>query len=323
MLLSIEQLFDYHVFVVPNRFSIDSHTTFRVHPPPSSFIIHMGPVALMLLSIIAAMGCYHEITIISYNVHRASNVPWIRSLCYYYLFTLLYLFYGDSIARHVNDALIAANDNAVDVIDASTAPRDDVRNDAIAAAAAGIPPATSVVVSGGVGGISDFLESVERFHPTTSFVLYVIGLAAGFLPLTIKAAKRGVGGKKRRSKGGGTGESSTSSVASALPPSRLEPHQPPSNSSSATALLKKQFVIFAWSHMALLLILFPSHFAVVNIAVGGHLWFLIPVSIVIFNDIAAYVFGFCFGKLPFLIVGNERVLRRIKFPILLAIITIR
>ena len=91
----------------------------------------MGPVALMLLSIIAAVGCYHEITIISYNVHRASNVPWIRSLCYYYLFTLLYLFYGDSIARHVNDALIAANDNAVDVI-ASTAARDDVRNDVTA-----------------------------------------------------------------------------------------------------------------------------------------------------------------------------------------------
>ena len=58
---------------------------------------------------------------------------------------------------------------------------------------------------------------------------------------------------------------------------------------------KFQFGQFAWTHMALMLIVAQSHFVINNIF-EGLIWFLLPVSFVISNDIFAYVFGFFFGK---------------------------
>ena len=270
----------------------------------------MGPVALMLLSDSLAVGCYYEVTTISYNVHKAANVPLIRSLSWYYLFTLLHLFYGDTLIRHLNDYLWAT--------DAFGEERSIAEDDAV-----------SDVVGGGssdVNRISEILKVVERFHPTTSFVLYVCGVTVGFLPLVIRRKRRrsgpdGKGRRKRSRSGDGIGvngdvdgqKNNDASSASAteskepLSPASPEPCSTTSGVSSSlasscssttstTMLLKKQFVIFTWSHMALFFFLFPSHFAVLNISVGGHLWFLIPVSIVIFNDISAYIFGFFFGR---------------------------
>ena len=69
----------------------------------------MGPVALMLLSTVLAIGCFHEVTLLCYNVYRAADVPLIRSLSWYYLFATLYFFYADSLAKHANDYLTSGS----------------------------------------------------------------------------------------------------------------------------------------------------------------------------------------------------------------------
>ncbi|KAJ2795622.1 phosphatidate cytidylyltransferase, partial [Coemansia helicoidea] len=52
---------------------------------------------------------------------------------------------------------------------------------------------------------------------------------------------------------------------------------------------------FAWTHMALALVVIQSQFMIENIF-EGIFWFLLPIALVIVNDIFAYVFGFFFGR---------------------------
>ncbi|GAA5952289.1 hypothetical protein JCM21900_000476 [Sporobolomyces salmonicolor] len=61
------------------------------------------------------------------------------------------------------------------------------------------------------------------------------------------------------------------------------------------ANLRRQFGLFGWIHMSLLLIVVSSHFIVNNI-LEGMIWFWIPASLVIMNDVAAYVCGMLFGR---------------------------
>ncbi|KAI5479754.1 phosphatidate cytidylyltransferase [Pseudohyphozyma bogoriensis] len=61
------------------------------------------------------------------------------------------------------------------------------------------------------------------------------------------------------------------------------------------AQLRRQFGLFGWIHMSLLLIVVSSHFIVNNI-LEGLIWFWQPVSLVIMNDIAAYACGMLFGR---------------------------
>ena len=58
---------------------------------------------------------------------------------------------------------------------------------------------------------------------------------------------------------------------------------------------KFQFTQFAWTHMALFLIVVQAHFIMNNIF-EGMIWFFLPVSLVIINDIFAYVCGITFGR---------------------------
>ena len=81
--------------------------------------------------------------------------------------------------------------------------------------------------------------------------------------------------------------------------------------------LRRQFGLFGWIHMSLLLIVVSSHFIVDNILevrpsprrrsspslsrtdlarAQGMIWFWVPVSLVIMNDVAAYVCGMLFGR---------------------------
>ncbi|KAI8979920.1 cytidylyltransferase family-domain-containing protein [Pilobolus umbonatus] len=60
-------------------------------------------------------------------------------------------------------------------------------------------------------------------------------------------------------------------------------------------LYKRQFRQFGWMHMALLFIVFQSHFIVNNI-LEGLIWFFLPTSLVICNDIFAYICGFFWGR---------------------------
>ncbi|XP_057298258.1 phosphatidate cytidylyltransferase 2-like [Hydractinia symbiolongicarpus] len=58
---------------------------------------------------------------------------------------------------------------------------------------------------------------------------------------------------------------------------------------------KVQFALFGWYQLTLLIVLTPSHLIIQNM-LTGLIWFFLPVSMVICNDIFAYVFGFFFGK---------------------------
>ncbi|KAI4096303.1 MAG: hypothetical protein LQ344_001129 [Seirophora lacunosa] len=56
-----------------------------------------------------------------------------------------------------------------------------------------------------------------------------------------------------------------------------------------------QFTQFAWTHMAIGLINFEAHLIVNNIF-EGMIWFFLPASLVITNDIFAYICGITFGR---------------------------
>lgn len=56
-----------------------------------------------------------------------------------------------------------------------------------------------------------------------------------------------------------------------------------------------QFTQFAWTHMALYLIVVQAHF-IMNNVFEGMIWFFLPVSLVITNDIFAYICGMLFGR---------------------------
>ncbi|KAF3065897.1 putative phosphatidate cytidylyltransferase [Daldinia childiae] len=59
--------------------------------------------------------------------------------------------------------------------------------------------------------------------------------------------------------------------------------------------LKFQFTNFAWTHMALYLIVVQAHF-VMNNVFEGMIWFFLPAALVITNDIFAYICGITFGR---------------------------
>ncbi|KAL8381919.1 hypothetical protein RB595_005936 [Gaeumannomyces hyphopodioides] len=58
---------------------------------------------------------------------------------------------------------------------------------------------------------------------------------------------------------------------------------------------KFQFTNFAWTHMALYLIVVQAHFVMNNIF-EGMFWFFMPATLVITNDIFAYICGITFGR---------------------------
>jgi phosphatidate cytidylyltransferase len=57
----------------------------------------------------------------------------------------------------------------------------------------------------------------------------------------------------------------------------------------------KQFTLFGYTHMALIITVISSNLMIHN-AFQGIIWFLIPVAIININDISAYFFGIFFGK---------------------------
>lgn len=57
--------------------------------------------------------------------------------------------------------------------------------------------------------------------------------------------------------------------------------------------------------MTLLFVVCQSHFIINNI-LEGLIWFLLPVSLVVCNDIMAYVFGFFFGRTPLISISPKK-----------------
>lgn len=68
---------------------------------------------------------------------------------------------------------------------------------------------------------------------------------------------------------------------------------------------KFQFSQFAWTHMALFLIVGQAHFVINNIF-EGFIWFFLPVALVITNDIFAYICGISFGRTPLIKISPKK-----------------
>ncbi|XP_068667467.1 phosphatidate cytidylyltransferase 1-like [Aristolochia californica] len=70
-------------------------------------------------------------------------------------------------------------------------------------------------------------------------------------------------------------------------------------------MYKYQFSQYAWTHMILLVVFVQSSFTVANIY-EGIFWFLLPASLIVLNDIAAYIFGFFFGRTPLIKLSPKK-----------------
>ncbi|KAH9058864.1 cytidylyltransferase family-domain-containing protein [Lactarius vividus] len=69
--------------------------------------------------------------------------------------------------------------------------------------------------------------------------------------------------------------------------------------------LKQQFGLFCWVHMTLLLIVVSSHFIMNNI-LEGLIWFFVPASLVVCNDVFAYVCGITMGRTPLIKLSPKK-----------------
>lgn len=67
----------------------------------------------------------------------------------------------------------------------------------------------------------------------------------------------------------------------------------------------KQFSLFAWTHVALLIVVTQSYLIIQNIF-EGMIWFIVPVAMIVCNDVMAYMFGFFFGKTPLIKLSPKK-----------------
>ncbi|XP_014210250.1 phosphatidate cytidylyltransferase, photoreceptor-specific [Copidosoma floridanum] len=67
----------------------------------------------------------------------------------------------------------------------------------------------------------------------------------------------------------------------------------------------KQFSLFAWTHVALLIVVTQSYLIIQNIF-EGLIWFIVPVSMIVINDVMAYMFGFFFGRTPLIQLSPKK-----------------
>lgn len=68
---------------------------------------------------------------------------------------------------------------------------------------------------------------------------------------------------------------------------------------------KVQFSLFGWTHVTLLIVVTQSHL-IMQTLFEGLIWFFLPVSMVICNDIFAYIFGFFFGRTPLIKLSPKK-----------------
>ena len=59
----------------------------------------------------------------------------------------------------------------------------------------------------------------------------------------------------------------------------------------------RQFSLFAWTHVTLLIFVTQSYLIIQNLF-EGLIWFIVPVSMIICNDVMAYIFGTICGRTP-------------------------
>ncbi|XP_065072402.1 phosphatidate cytidylyltransferase 2-like isoform X2 [Rhopilema esculentum] len=163
-------------------------------------IITLGPLAILILIFAIQVKCYHEIISIGHIQYKKFNLPWFRTLSWYFLLCSNYFFYGEMVAEYFH----------------------------------------------GFSFKQELFRWLFQHHRLISFSLYTVGIMMFVLSL-------------RKN------------------------------------YYKTQFALFGWYQITLGIILVPSHLIIQNFF-QGSIWFYLPVSMVICNDIWAYIFGFFFGK---------------------------
>ena len=63
-------------------------------------LVSMGPLVVSLLVLLIQIKCFQEIINIGYYVYKSHNLPWFRTLSWYFLFTSNYWLYGESLIHH-------------------------------------------------------------------------------------------------------------------------------------------------------------------------------------------------------------------------------
>jgi len=163
-------------------------------------VVYGGPLGLMVITLAVQVKCFSEIINIGYAVYRVHNLPWFRSLSWYFLITSNYFFYGESLVDYFG---VLVNRN-------------------------------------------DFLPFLVRYHRFISFSMYVIG----FVWFVLSLVKR---------------------------------------------YYMRQFSLFAWTHVALLIVVTQSYLIIQNLF-EGLIWYILPIMMIVVNDIMAYMFGFFMGR---------------------------
>ena len=180
-------------------------------------LVSMGPLVVSLVVLLIQIKCFQEIINIGYIVYKSHNLPWFRTLSWYFLFTSNYWLYGESLIHHFGYMMHKNN----------------------------------------------FLQPLVTYHRMIAFLLYTSGFV-GFV-LSLKRT-----------------------------------------------YYLKQFTLFGYTHITLMILVTSSHQMIQNICEGkfhcfvdsikkfflGMIWFLFPVSLIICNDIMAYMFGFFWGRTP-------------------------
>ncbi|KAE8631166.1 hypothetical protein XENTR_v10001101 [Xenopus tropicalis] len=174
------------------------------------FLIYMGPVMLILLVSAIQVKCFQEIISIGHRVYRSYELPWFRTLSWYFLLCVNYFFYGETLADYF----------------ATLVQREEM------------------------------LQFLIRYHRFISFAFYLIGFCMFVLSLVKKH-------------------------------------------------YRLQFYMFGWTHVTLLITVTQSHLVIQNLF-EGMIWFIVPISIVICNDIMAYIFGFFFGRTPLIKLSPKK-----------------
>uniref|UniRef100_A0A8C5M9W3 Phosphatidate cytidylyltransferase n=1 Tax=Leptobrachium leishanense TaxID=445787 RepID=A0A8C5M9W3_9ANUR len=172
------------------------------------FIIYLGPIVLMMIVMCVQIKCFQEIIMIGYNVYHSYDLPWFRTLSWYFLLCVNYFFYGETVTDYFF-TLVQREEP---------------------------------------------LRILSKYHRFISFALYLIGFCMFVLSLVKKH-------------------------------------------------YRLQFYMFGWTHVTLLIVVTQSHLIIHNLF-EGMIWFIVPISCVICNDIMAYMFGFFFGRTPLIKVKD-------------------
>ncbi|CAO2578663.1 Phosphatidate cytidylyltransferase 2 [Lemmus lemmus] len=173
-------------------------------------IIYLGPMVLMMIVMCVQIKCFHEIITIGYNVYHSYDLPWFRTLSWYFLLCVNYFFYGETVTDYFF-TLVQREEP---------------------------------------------LRILSKYHRFISFTLYLTGMY----------------------------------------------HVLPQFSSGHCVPM---FHLFGWTHVTLLIVVTQSHLVIHNLF-EGMIWFIVPISCVICNDIMAYMFGFFFGRTPLIKLSPKK-----------------